>query len=369
MIDFLQTFIGIKNSSNTNMEKQELEQLRKEYKKYEKKYRNEEKELHCDSTSEKSDDEEDKDKIDELISINKQRGNQNRARSSVSAEVYGQFNIKGNFVAKVIEKNENQRARLTQVVSKSFVFNNIEGKDLDTVLNAIEEVKFKSGENVIVEGEKGDVLYVVESGELNCTKVLKQGDGPTQLKIYKEGESFGELALLYNAPRAATITAKTDCVLWSLDRETFNHIVKDAAIKKREQYESFLMSMEILKDVNSYELQQICDALKTTNVEAGEIIIKENEEGDNFYIVADGEAYAEKIPGVGKTPILVKEYKTGGYFGELALIKNEPRAASVIAKTKCRLISLDRRSFKRLLGPIENILKRTSSSYVKFVGN
>ena len=55
------------------------------------------------------------------------------------------------------------------------------------------------------------------------------------------------------------------------------------------------------------------------------------------------------------------DYNKGGYFGELALIRNEPRAASVIAKTECKLLKLDRISFKRLLGPIENILKRNSN--------
>ena len=50
------------------------------------------------------------------------------------------------------------------------------------------------------------------------------------LKIYEPGEAFGELALLYNAPRAASIKAKTDCLLWALDRNTFNHIVKDASM-------------------------------------------------------------------------------------------------------------------------------------------
>jgi cAMP-dependent protein kinase regulator len=63
---------------------------------------------------------------------------------------------------------------------------------------------------------------------------FKQDEGDKYLKSYGEGEAFGELALLYNAPRAASIIAKTDCVLFALDRFTFNNIVKDAAIKRRD---------------------------------------------------------------------------------------------------------------------------------------
>lgn len=333
MIEWLQTYAGLKNVSQMNQERQELINLRKELKRYQKKFQDHDNEMNVDSHSEHSDDNEDKDEVDELITINQQR-NQNRARSSVSAEVYGVFHKKGDFKAKVIPKKPEQRKRLQDVVAKSFIFNNLDENDLSTVLDAIEEKTFKSGETVITEGERGDVLYVVESGELACTKVLKKGDKPTFLKDYKEGDFFGELALLYNAPRAATITSKTNSILWALDRETFNHIVKDAAIKKREQYESFLKSMEILKDINAYELTQICDALKTKYVEANTKIINENENGDDFYIVAEGEAYAEKIPGMGKPAIKVKDYKEGDYFGELALLKNEPRAASVVAKVR-----------------------------------
>ena len=54
--------------------------------------------------------------------------------------------------------------------------------------------------------------------------------GQKYLKSYLPGEAFGELALLYNSPRQASIKAKSNCVLWSLDRETFNYIVKDSAM-------------------------------------------------------------------------------------------------------------------------------------------
>ena len=86
---------------------------------------------------------------------------------------------------------------------------------------------------------------------------------------------LGELALLYNAPRAATIMALEDCTLFSLDRETFNNIVKDAAAKKREMYEEFLKKVEILESMDPYERMQIADALKPQKVSAGNYVFKQ----------------------------------------------------------------------------------------------
>jgi cAMP-dependent protein kinase regulator len=120
------------------------------------------------------------------------------------------------------------------------------------------------------------------------------------LKEYQPGEAFGELALLYNAPRAATLISKTSCILWILDRECFNHIVKDSAQKKREKYENFLKSVEILNEVDSFEIGQIADALRSSNYSKGEYIIKEGELGDVFYIVEEGTAAATKTFEPGK---------------------------------------------------------------------
>jgi cAMP-dependent protein kinase regulator len=151
-------------------------------------------------------------------------------RSSVSAEVYGAFNKKEDFVARVITKTNEQKERIIARVMQSFLFSSLDDKELHTVIDAFEEVRFNAGDTVISQGETGDVLYLVDTGTLDCFKVFKKGDEPTFLKIYNPGEAFGELALLYNAPRAATIIAKTNCLLWALDRETFNYIVKGAAM-------------------------------------------------------------------------------------------------------------------------------------------
>ena len=229
----------------------------------------------------------------------------------------------------------------------------------------MEEKQFKKGENVIKQGDNGDCLYIVDQGELDCSKRFP--DNPNEdkyLKTYVPGEAFGELALLYNAPRAATIKAKTDCVLWCLDRDTFNNIVKEGARLKREKYENFLKSVDILSTMDNYEISQVSEALRKCSFSSGEYIIRQGEVGDLFYIIEEGEATAF---GNNKDSIPEMNYTKGGYFGELALLKDQPRAANVKAKTDVKLLSLDRNSFKRVMGPIDEILKRNAEKYLKFV--
>jgi cAMP-dependent protein kinase regulator len=128
---------------------------------------------------------------------------------------------------------------------------------------------------VIRQGEDGDNLYVVDSGELDCFRRFTEKGEDKFLKTYVGGESFGELSLLYNAPRAATIKAKTNAILFSLDRDCFNNIVKEAAVKKRIKYEDFLSKVELLDQMDSYERSQVCDALKERGFKSGEYIIKQ----------------------------------------------------------------------------------------------
>ena len=380
MIDFLTKQGNYTASGLTKKEKKELEVLRLTVKYY----RDLEKhnlassqkefdikintpEISDSSFSEENDDVMDE-KEEELITKklnNIKQSQDTKSRTSVSAEVYGLFNKKENFVPKVIPKNEDQMNRIKGKIISSFIFSSLEKKDLDVVINAMEEKRFKLNEKVITQGEDGDCLYIVETGNLKCYKTFNPEDSPKFLKTYQPGESFGELALLYNCPRAATIICSTDeCILWSLDRETFNHIVKDAAQKKREKYENFLKNVDILSTIDDYELGQICDSLKDGIYKKDEYIIREGELGDVFYILEEGKCNATKTLEPGKPETVIKELKEGDYFGERALLKGEPRYANIVVTSDiAKVISLDRLSFNRLLGPIMDILKRNVDKY------
>lgn len=289
------------------------------------------------------------------------------ARTSVSAEVYGLWNKKGNFTPKIVKKTPDQVKRIQARILQSFLFSALEDKDLEIVINAFEEKTFPEGKTIIKQGDDGDNLYILDNGKLNCFK--KIGNDDKLIKEYEPGEAFGELALLYNAPRAATIISKTKCTLFSLDRETFNHIVKEAACKKREKYEKFLSSVDLLESMDPYERTKIADALKPMKFKKNDYIVKEGDYGDSFFFLEEGLAIAEKVTQQGKPPQQVYSYKSGGYFGELALLRDTPRAASIKAETDVSVVCLDRLSFKRLLGPLEEILKRNFARYEKFLSS
>ncbi len=151
------------------------------------------------------------------------------SRISVSAEVFGRWNKKEEFKARVIQKSEETKKKILERLQNAFMFNSVDSKDFDVVIDAMDERNVKAGETIIRQGAKGQELFLVEQGTLECFRRPDEESDEKFLKNYEPGEVFGELALLYNAPRAATIKAKTDSKLWVLDRATFNHIVKDAA--------------------------------------------------------------------------------------------------------------------------------------------
>lgn len=171
MIEWLQNLQGKKLHGHQNMEKTELQNLRKEMKKYREKYAKQDEEMKVDTDSEGSDDEE-KDEVDKIIEIKKQAIQSRGQRASVSAEAYGKFNKKEDFKPKVIPKTDEQKNRILNRVMQSFLFNSLEDKDVHTVIDAMEERKFKAGDYIIKQGENGDVLFLIEEGVLDCYKTF-----------------------------------------------------------------------------------------------------------------------------------------------------------------------------------------------------
>jgi len=308
-----------------------------------------------DEKDEDEDEEEEDDDADDEPPPDFERPQANRARQSVSAEAYGEWNTKKAFVPQVIPKSDEQKDRLKAVLSKSFMFANLEGNDFGIVIGAMKEVQVSAGQRVINQGDNGDFLFVIESGDFDC--IIKGADGQEKVvKTCVPGDVFGELALLYNCPRAASVQSKGDSVCWQLDRDTFSNIVKEAAQKKRERYDAFLAKVPLLSGMDQYERSQLSDALQTETAADGANLMTQGDVGHKFYIIEEGGAFATK------GGVKVMDYGVGDYFGELALITNQPRAATVVAQGACKLLSLDSGSFKRLLN-VNDLLERSATKY------
>eukprot|EP00747_Dinoflagellata_sp_TGD_P103114 gnl/TRDRNA2_/TRDRNA2_168865_c1_seq2.p1 gnl/TRDRNA2_/TRDRNA2_168865_c1~~gnl/TRDRNA2_/TRDRNA2_168865_c1_seq2.p1 ORF type:complete len:426 (+),score=121.02 gnl/TRDRNA2_/TRDRNA2_168865_c1_seq2:73-1350(+) len=306
-------------------------------------------------------DEDEDDEVD--LPLEPPKGFNRGQRQSVSAEAYGEWNKKIAFVPPVYEKTPEQKSRIQDVLQKSFLFQSLETADLDTVILAMKERNEESGVRIIQAGDDGECLYVVESGTCDCTKMI---DGAEKVvKTCTAGDVFGELALLYNCPRAASCDVKDSAsICWQLDRETFNHIVKEAATKRRSKYDEFLKTVSLLSSLDQYERSQIADGLKPEIYKKGDVIVKQDEPGNMFYIIEEGNLYASKtFPGEGARRVM--DYKPGDYFGELALLKNQPRAASVIVESaEAKVLALSRNSFTKMLGPLQDILgKKAEQKY------
>ncbi|KAI5284943.1 hypothetical protein KEM54_000936 [Ascosphaera aggregata] len=289
-------------------------------------------------------------------------------RTSVSAESLNPSTCAAdNWTPPQHPKTPEQLSRLKKALSNIILFNNLDEDQMTTILEALVEKPVPAkGIKIIAQGDQGDFFYVIETGKFDVYKnesgyVQSGKDGlGTKVATLKEGEFFGELALMYNAPRSASVvSADQKSTVWALDRITFRRILLDSAFTRRRMYEAFLEEVPILSSLKPYERSKVADALRTVKYKPGETIITEGEPGNAFYLLESGTANAYKS-GILDEDQPVMRYQRGDYFGELALLDDKPRRASIIAETNVTVAMLHRDGFMRLLGPVQNIMRRTS---------
>ncbi|KRX92773.1 cAMP-dependent protein kinase regulatory subunit [Trichinella pseudospiralis] len=281
-------------------------------------------------------------------------------RGAVSAEVYSEEDI-ANYVKKVVPKDEETKKALERAMCQNVLFAHLDENEKKDIFNAMFAVEANAGEVIIQQGDEGDNFYVIDSGEV---EVFVNNKSVTTIK---ENGSFGELALIYGTPRAATVLAKTRVKLWALDRDTYRRILMGSTIRKRKQYEEFLSKVKILEDLDKWERLTVADALEPVAFEKGTHIVEQGQPGDNFFIILEGEAEVYQKRSEDSKPELVGHLNPSEYFGEIALLLDRPRAATVVAKTALKCAKLDRARFERVMGPCSEILKRNILNYNSYV--
>jgi cAMP-dependent protein kinase regulator len=286
-------------------------------------------------------------------------------RTSVSAESMDPAKMKAQMAnVTCIEKDPSVYASLMKTVGKSPLLKMLDADQKDKIVKAFSGPVMKPpGENVITQGDIGDVFYLLEEGEVDV--YIKKGTGELKVHTYKAGDAFGELAIMYNAPRAATCRASTNAKLWALDRTSFKVIVVAATMIKRELYQGFLKKVPILSSLNEGEIMTLADSLSEEKFTKGSTVCTQGEEGNYFYIIKSGKAVCSVTDASGSSND-VATLVEGNYFGEIALMTAKPRQATVRAGEDLTVLALDRATFTRVLGNMEDIMKRNIDQYTKY---
>uniref|UniRef100_A0A674PMW9 cAMP-dependent protein kinase type II regulatory subunit n=1 Tax=Takifugu rubripes TaxID=31033 RepID=A0A674PMW9_TAKRU len=282
-------------------------------------------------------------------------------RVSVCAEAFNPDEDDEDSEPRVVHpKTDVQRCRLQEACRDILLFKTLDQEQFSQVLDAMFESRVQAQEHVIDQGDDGDNFYVIERGVFD---IVVSGNCVGQ---YNNKGSFGELALMYNTPRAATIIATQEGALWGLDRATFRRLIVKNNAKKRRMYETFIESVPLLKSLEVTERMKLVDVLGAKQFSDSERIITQGDKADCFYIVESGERVDSGRPRSNKqynAEVEITRCSRGQYFGELALVTNKPRAASAYAVGDVKCLVVDVQAFERLLGSCKEIMKRNIAHY------
>ncbi|RLO04601.1 hypothetical protein DYB28_012763, partial [Aphanomyces astaci] len=203
-------------------------------------------------------------------------------------------------------KSASDRADIRRAIRHNCLFSNLDEQAMTVMVDAMQRFHFE-------QGDEGDQFFVLASG---AADVFIHGQRVGGVEADTTANFCGELALLYDSPRAATVKVTTpDVVAWGVDRVTFKKVLMDTTIKQRKLYEAFVDEVPILSELTKYERLTLVDALRP---------VRQGSQSNDFYIVSDGEVTCTK-----HGEEVSRRLGSGDYFGEIALLSDEVRQATV----------------------------------------
>ncbi|CAG9330980.1 PKG_34 [Blepharisma stoltei] len=247
------------------------------------------------------------------------------------------------------EKGKEDVRLILEVINKHSILQNL---DEDSKIALVKNMKFYEigpREMIFEQGQPGFCFYVLFSGrvELRVDNERKA--------ILKAGSGFGELALLDDRPRSATVRTIERCSLWGVDRQTFKEAVKKVTALNYEENKTFIESVPLFQTFTNAQKDALLSSLVTQKFSNCERIVKEGDTGDLFYIIKDG------IVSCSENDREMRQMVKGDYFGELALLYDSKRTATITAIGEVKLVSIGRKSLIEVLGNnLEQILNRNS---------
>ena len=307
-------------------------------------------------------------------------------RLAVSAE-QAETNQDGTSDIAVVEKPQEVTDKLVVSLKAHPLFEHLALPLMQRCIGAMSDNTFQEGAIVIREGDAGDQFYIAFSGSFeayhdsssskisgarsNSTSSVSSGggsdtgtnpsissaNGEMLLQTFGSGDVFGELALLYNSPRACSVRATTDSVAYSLDRNAFRTLVMAHNSGLKHGLEKYLRTVPMLAELSDDETAALANVMDTNDVSDGEYICEVGDAADTLFLVLSGEVVCHRDGGDKE---LLRLHQ-GDFFGESCLNEDaadQKRLANVVAVGKVRLGVLKATDFKNVVGSLTSAMNR-----------
>ncbi|MEM6533283.1 MAG: cyclic nucleotide-binding domain-containing protein [Myxococcota bacterium] len=235
-------------------------------------------------------------------------------------------------------------------------------------IQLLEQMKMRSvlpDEVIIREGDVDDSMFIVSSGRVKVTKTTDAGTDMVLAQL-GDGTFFGEMALLSESPRTASVIASEEALLFEVSRDVLASVVKNFPSVKhillrfyRQRLLSNLMAISpIFKPLDAEQRKTLIEKFKSREVSANEKLLEEGGKGDGLYMLLSGRAeVSKKIEG--KRAVLA-HLKEGDVFGEMSLLTNNPVSANVKTIKKSIVLKLPRRTFSEIVSTHPQLLAHIS---------
>jgi len=246
------------------------------------------------------------------------------------------------------EVGPENRKFLNKVLQKHFLFAGLEDDERDKIIDYMLAVKATAGETIFTQGQKGDCCYIIQSG------IFPVAIDDRSLKQLKAKHTFGELAMLYNVNRTATVTCKEDGVLWQMDGATFRSCMEKLSSKHLTTALNFLDLDPTFSRMNPDDRKRLAGACTVQVFGKDSQILREGEVGDWMFIVIEGNVQTVDRHG----NLVVK--KPGTILGSAGLMYTKQQVCGAKAIDNVMCLALGKSSLERLIGPVEEVLRNSA---------
>jgi len=234
---------------------------------------------------------------------------------------------------------------------------------LRTVADNMEVCDYVENDDIIVQNDTGDSFYVLERGRVKIMRRANAYEDAHEIRRLGKGAHFGELSLLNEEPRSATVTVVSETArALKLSKAAFDEIITKLRSlggdrKKEVSAKAIVERVPMFKTLSAALKKKILDTMEEQKFAPGTYICKQGTNGTSFYIITSGQCKITLNTDNGKEKE-VRQYKAGDFFGENALVDaaTTKRTANVIATEDVTCMTLSKAEFNYLMKGVKSIL-------------